>query len=60
MPDSIVTLHLNNASNRDIASYPVTYGVPLPQGAVKSAPRPGRAGRAHREAAPDARARSLA
>ena len=37
MSQPIVTLHLNNASNRRIASYPVTYGVPLPEGSLKRA-----------------------
>ncbi len=31
---SLLTIHCRNTSNRDLSHYPVTYGVPLPEGAL--------------------------
>ena len=37
MEQSLLSINYQNTSNRDIASYPVTYGVPLPEGRLHNA-----------------------
>lgn len=37
MNDSLLTIRYRNNSNRPVAAYPFTYGVPLPEGRLKTA-----------------------
>jgi hypothetical protein len=37
MSDPLLSIHFQNTSNRRIAAYPVTYGIPFPEGVLREA-----------------------